>query len=69
MFNTAELTFNAFECPFSVVERRFLLILRTIIPRCNAFLIKRIQNRNECFCYFEWSMISHAPLGALANSV
>ncbi len=32
-------------------------------------LFKGIQNRNECFCYFEWSMISHAPFGALANSV
>lgn len=32
-------------------------------------LFKGIQNRNECFFYFEWSMISHAPLDALANSV
>ena len=69
MFKAFELTFKAFECPFKTYERRFLLILRTIIPRCFAFLIKRIQNRNECFCYFEWSMISHAPFGALANSV
>lgn len=69
MFNTAELTFNAFECPFNVYERRFLLILRTILLNGNAYLFKGIQNRNECFCYFEWSMISHAPLGALANSV
>ena len=68
MFNTAELTFNAFECPFNVYERRFLLIEQFSLMAM-LILFKGIQDRNECFCYFEWSMISHAPFGALANSV
>ena len=30
-------------------------------------LFKGIQNRNECFCYFEWSMISHVSLRRLGK--
>ena len=69
MFNTFERAFRTFECPFKTYERRFLLILRTFFLNGYAFLFERTLNRTECFCYFEWSMISHAPFGTLANSV
>ena len=69
MFKGFEYKFKSSELKFKAYEHRLSLILRTFILNGNVFLFEGIQIRSEYFCYFEWSMISHAPLGALANSV